>query len=193
MPPRPRPVPEAAPAASGPAGVSRTAFRFWRCAGFVVLSLWLAMAATLVPAQAQGTGSSPEVQGPSPGIAFDEWDRVARRAEVALQEDRASNAALESLRVDLVAWRARLELVRSGGDNRIATLRAQIAALGPAPEDPTADAPEIATRRAELNRQLARLDAPRLTADEAYSRADSLIREIDTRIRERQADELLQL
>ena len=41
--------------------------------------------------------------------------------------------------------------------------------------------------------QLARLEAPRRTAEEAYSRADALIRQIDTLLRERKASELLRL
>ena len=51
----------------------------------------------------------------------------------------------------------------------------------------------MASRRADLSRELGRLEAPRLAAGEAYSRADNLIRQVDTEIRARQANELLLL
>lgn len=122
-----------------------------------------------------------------------EWERLAGRAETALEDGLASTAAFETLRADLVVWRARFQEAQTANQSRIATLKAQIAALGPAPTDGTTEAPEIAARRAELDNQLARLEAPRRAADEAYSRADSLIREVDLLIRSRQASALLKL
>src|SRR5690606_100588 len=100
-----------------------------------------------------------------------EWERLAGRAETALEDGLASTAAFEILRADLVVWRARFQEAQTANQSRISTLKAQIAALGPAPTDGTTEVPEIATRRAELENQLARLEAPRRAADEAYSRA----------------------
>jgi potassium efflux system protein len=152
-----------------------------------LLLLLLALAAPLA-AQDQR-----ELQGPPAGPVYSEWERLARRAEVTLEADRASNAALEQLRAQLVTWRSSFEAAERGNDNRLATLRAQIEALGPAPAEGAEEPEEIATRRAELGRELGRLEAPGRTAAEAHSRADSLIREIDGTIRERQANELLKL
>jgi potassium efflux system protein len=149
--------------------------------------LLVLMLSLVLPAAAQ------EVQGPPQGLPYGEWERMARRAEVALEENRASNAALEQLRADLVGWRATFQTAAGERDGRIDTLRAQIEALGPAPAEGESEPEEIANRRSQLNSQLARLEAPGRSASEAYSRADNLIGEIDRTIRERQASELMTL
>ncbi|MDI3334821.1 DUF3772 domain-containing protein [Defluviimonas aestuarii] len=137
----------------------------------------------VTPAAAQ------EVQAPD----YNEWEKQAKTAEQTLADDRASNTALEQLRADIVEWRTMLTAAQSINAAQIETLKNQIAALGPAPTEESPDAPEIAKRRAELNDQLAKLQAPGLTAVEAHSRAEGLIRQIDARIRARQATELLRL
>ncbi len=126
-------------------------------------------------------------------IDYARWEAVASRAEGVLEEMRASDVALEGLRAELADWRARFLAAQSVNQTRVDTLRSQLQALGPAPADGEMESPEIAARRADLEAQLARLEAPRLKAEEAYSRADGLIREIDTIIRERQARRLLTL
>jgi small-conductance mechanosensitive channel len=122
-----------------------------------------------------------------------EWQADATRAEEVLESERTATETLESLRTEIAAWRTEFLALQSANQSRIETLRGQIAALGPVPEEGTAETPEIAARRAELTEQLARLQAPGLAAVEAYSRADGIIREIDATIRARQADELLRL
>lgn len=126
-------------------------------------------------------------------IDFAVWEKVAERAETALEDQRASNTALEELREELAGWRALFLEAQSTNDARISTLNDQIAALGPVPGEGESEPAEIAERRAALTTQLAALQAPRLSAEEAYSRADGLIRETDAIIRERQAERLLEL
>ncbi|MDH5798717.1 MAG: DUF3772 domain-containing protein, partial [Paracoccaceae bacterium] len=121
------------------------------------------------------------------------WQAISSRAESAIEAGRASNLALEQLRVELVNWRSNFLDAQNQNKSRVETIRSQLASLGPAPEAGQTEPAEIAARRAELNGQLARLDAPRRTAEEAYSHADGLIREVDTIIRERQAERLLEL
>ena len=119
------------------------------------------------------------------------WDRVAQRAEQAVASASASSSALEVLRADVAAFRDQWLQIQNAGDPRLQTLQAQLDALGAAPE--TGDEPaEIQQRRTELSQQIATLRAPLLRAEEAFTRADGLVNEIDSIIRSRQTDVLLE-
>jgi small-conductance mechanosensitive channel len=121
------------------------------------------------------------------------WQSVAERAETAVEAARASDDALTALRAEVVDWRVQFQAQLSANDNRLQTLREQIASLGSAPEEGATEADEIAARRAELSAQLERLSTPRRTADEAFSRANGIVTEIDEILRQRQADQLLNM
>ena len=157
-----------------------------------VLALLLALIVALAPAGAPGPAWAQDAAAEA-AIDYDAWEQDAQRAETVLEAGRASNQALERLRSDIADWRSRFLAAQSANQSRIETLRGQISALGPPPEEGATEAPEIADRRAELNDQLARLQAPGIAAVEAHSRADGIIREIDETIRSRQASEKLQL
>jgi potassium efflux system protein len=128
------------------------------------------------------------------GPDYEAWAKVADRTETAIENDRASTAAFEELRSEIVGWRQTFLTAQETNAQRIATLRAQIAALGPIPVDgEPAESDDIVLRRKALNDQLTRLQAPALTADEAYTHADGMIGEIDAIIRDRQTTELFTL
>ena len=121
---------------------------------------------------------------------FKEWQATARRAETLIDAARASNAAFEALRQELVQYRQRFQDARSDNDARIASLNSQIEALG-APRD--GDEPAtITVLRNELQGQLDQLKVPRIVAELAHSRVQGLIAEIDRLVRDRATRTLLE-
>lgn len=151
-------------------------------------------AATTPPATTpSATTPSATTDAAQSDIDYVAWQTLAESAEAALEDPASTSVTMELLRAQLVEWRAALLVAQSANSARLATLRQLIEALGPVPAEGETEADEIATRRAQLNEQLVRAQAPSLAADEAYRRADGLIGEIDRVERERQADALLQL
>lgn len=159
----------------------------------LLLVLMLGIAPAYVPHGAWAQGSTTATaQENGAGPDYEAWQRTADRAEDTIERGRASNVALEELRAEIVGWREAFLAAQSTNSSRLATLRTQIEALGPVPENGS-ESEEIASRRTELNAQLNRLQAPVLAAEEAFTRANGIISEIDRIIRDRQTDELLTL
>ena len=151
-------------------------------------------AATVAPAAPGGTTVVvSKGSGRSDGPDYTAWERLAARAETLLANPDTETRGLELLRSQLAAERAKFLAAQNTNSTRIATVREQIAALGPTPPEGETEAEEIALRRQQLADQLVRLQAPGLTAEEAFRRADGLIGEVDRALRERQASQLLQL
>jgi small-conductance mechanosensitive channel len=145
----------------------------------------LAMLALAPVAQAQTAEST----GPN----YTVWNALAALAEDTLDNQGTTEEVLNAIRAEVVSMRSEFLSAQAAQRDRIAGLREQIAALGPVPEEGVAEAVEITERRTELNRLLAEREAPLLAADEAFTRADSIIRAIDRELRSRQADALMQL
>jgi len=135
-------------------------------------------------AKAQDNPSLFETEVTVPANIETTWDTVAEAAEATLAGPTPSAFRLNRLRDELVGWRDRF---LDGGNinaGRMATVAAQIAALGPVPEE--GDEPAVITSRREaLSQQLADLSAPALLAQESYARADGLIAEVDAFLRGR--------
>ncbi len=135
-------------------------------------------------AELEPQAETAETQTPAAGPLPDDegWERLAARAEEMAKRGDASRFALNRLRAELVIWRDEF-LSRSGKNaGRIATVDAQLAALGPVPESGE-EAAAIAARREALQDQRQDLIAPRLLSEEAYARANGLIGEFDAQIR----------
>ena len=157
---------------------------------YLALCLALIFAPIVVAMSAVTTQAA--AQQPPEGPDYEVWERTATRAEEAISASRASTAAMEELRNQLADWREVFFAAQNINANAISTAQAQLDALGPAPEAGSEDA-EIAAQRKQLSDQLAGLRAPRQRAEVAYSRADGMIKSIDRIIRERQANELMEL
>lgn len=145
--------------------------------------LLTALTLLVAPAQAQ------EAQLPD----YNAWEHFAQGAEKTVAEADLTEQHLAQLRQSAVDWRGRFQAAQNVNANRIATTRDQIAALGPAPAEGETEDADVAARRATLNEQLTTLQAPRVAASEAFSRADALVRQIDELSRERQATALARL
>ncbi len=124
------------------------------------------------------------------GIDYDGWHRSAQRTATITENGNGSSFALERLRSDLVTWRNRFAAAQEANASRIATVEAQIAALGEAPAEGSEDS-RVTTRRTALQAELARLRAPVQLAEEAYAQANGLIAEIDGLLRLRRTEVLL--
>ena len=155
----------------------------------LLLALFCATLLPIAPAIAQDAQAVQANGAPD----YEAWQRDAQRIEELIDSRTATDAALTEARAALVAARATFLAAQDANQTRIATVREQIAALGPVPAEGETEAPEIAARRAELAEQLAAVQAPGIAAQEAFSRADGLVRQIDTILRERQAEALLTL
>jgi potassium-dependent mechanosensitive channel len=163
-------------------------------AGLAAVFLAAVLVFGALPLGAQTIGPSlpgTEARDSSSSLDYSAWEQMASRVETAIEARASASSMLEELRSKLVDWREALLGAQNANSARIATLRTQIAALGPAPTDGVAEPAAIAERRSILTEQLVRLQAPGIAADEAYQRADGLIREIDRALRERQANEIL--
>lgn len=173
-----------------------------------LLALFLSFAASHAIAQVSTTEGAPEeiaaeealaeaagAMAPASGITVDylAWDKVAVRAEQAVEAGRASDQALQTLRAELVGWRETFTKARAENQVRINTLQTQINTLGPAPAEGETEPVIITDTRSTLNRQLEEAQAPVKAAELALARANALINEIDTTLRARQTDALLAL
>ena len=140
------------------------------------------LAQNTAPPSAAQSAAAPDYQA---------WNTRADAIEAELETPEITEERLYRLRAELVVFRTGFQAAQNVNAPRIESLRQQIESLGAPPEDPSTESAEVAARRAALNAELATLQAPRIAAQEAFSRADNLVRRIDTTLRERQADALL--
>jgi potassium-dependent mechanosensitive channel len=147
-----------------------------RLTGILVVWLALAWLNVAAPALAQ---NSPD---------YEAFDKVAASVETDLEENRLSNEGFETLRASLANWRERFLKSQNVNAAQIEALQAQLSALGAAPAEGESEPETVAARRAEIRAQLDKARAPRISAEEAFARADALIGRIDTTLRARQTD-----
>ena len=165
--------------------------RFPLCLVFlcaVVLAVFITGPSPVVAQDQSAQQSQPAGAQAAPD--FEQWEKVAQRAEDAVEEARASTPALEELRSELARWREQFAAAQSINASTISTVQRQLEALGPVPENGQ-ESGEIAAQREDLTARLGELQAPAKRAALAHSRADGLIKGVDQIIRDRQTDALL--
>lgn len=135
-----------------------------------------------------GEGIAQDQEQVAPDYAT--WTSVASRAEEAIENDRASEAAMATLRNQLVEWRERFSSESSRRRISVQTLEAQLQGLGAKPEGGD-EAADVAEQRNRLEEALAQARAPARQAELARIEAEELIRAVDSLLRNRQANLLL--
>lgn len=121
---------------------------------------------------------------------FATWEATAAAAQRLLEARNPSEDSLERIRKELADQRdAAFDLSESVSISS-RTLQAQMDALGPQPLEGETEPEDVAARRAELKEELAQENAPVLAAQEAYERAQILVRELDGKLRTNQTKNL---
>ncbi|MBK0325926.1 mechanosensitive ion channel family protein [Rhodobacteraceae bacterium F11138] len=124
--------------------------------------------------------------------ARDQVAATISRAEAAIESGRASVEALDALRSDLDAIRETTSDTVEDGSVQARTIEAQIEALGPEPAENENEPDAIATRREELQNQLAEANRPIREAQAQLNQVELLIRELDRLVRQKSTRKLLQ-
>lgn len=127
------------------------------------------------------------------GPDYQAWESAASQAEKLTPESGITAEQLAETRSEMVEWRSRFQAAQNTNGSRIATLKDQISALGPAPAEGETEDQDVARRRSELQEQLDTLEAPRRAAAEAFSHADAIVKQIDEISAARQAVQLAKL
>lgn len=124
---------------------------------------------------------------------YDAWTATAERATAFLEDKTGSDDALSVLRGDIQTFRGLFMAQQGANASQIATLKDQIAALGPVPEGDAVETEEVASRRKALHDELARAQEPVVKAVEAHAQAESMLRALADLDRERQAGRVMRL
>jgi len=119
------------------------------------------------------------------------FENTAERGQGVIERGVASTEALEELRQQLVGFRTQAVNQKALSAAKVTPIFDRLQALGEAPAEGETEASDVAVLRQELQTQLQQRRAPVVAAEEAFKRADGLIKQIDTIIRERSTAELV--
>jgi len=117
------------------------------------------------------------------GVGVEAWGQTALEAERVLNNPAATDAELDAVRARIAIDRSQARTIVETGSVEARALRAQLEVLGPAPDDPASEPEPLRKQREELSLALAKADVPVVQAEMAFRRADTLIKELDHRIR----------
>lgn len=119
------------------------------------------------------------------------FDSTAARAQDVLDSGAASDQALEQLRQQLVDFRTAATNQKALASTKVTPIFERLQALGDPPAEGVTEAEDVAGLRSELNSALNNARAPVQSAEDSYKRADSLIKQIDTLMRDRTTAQLI--
>ena len=125
-------------------------------------------------------------------VDYSNWEAAASQIEEAVDGDDIGLEALDTLREAIFLWRDTFAERVDADNPQVESIQTQLEALGPPPEEGVAESSELAARREALNEELSIAQAPQIEAAAALARATALIDRIDSRIREVQANALLE-
>jgi small-conductance mechanosensitive channel len=144
-----------------------------------LLPLLLLLASLIGGLPAAGSAQTPAglnvVAAETPALKLERWDAEAALIEQILREGVPGSAEIDGMRATLEAQRAEIPGLIAATDAELKPLTDQSNALGPAPEDPSAEAPELADQRAKLGERITMVEARLKRLGQADARAAALL------------------
>lgn len=147
------------------------------------------LAVILVAGLAAAAGGAGWAEEPAAGPPSD-WQTVVESAQALAADEEAGTEQLQEVRDRLQQLRSSSLDFEKAAQGRLAEAQARLDALGPAPADGAAEAPEIVSRRKEFADGVAAAQVPVLEVQDFQRSADALIRQIDQIVRARFTAEL---
>ena len=126
-----------------------------------------------------------------PTSAHPTWQKAIDDGITALSNGQTQMQRLEQVRAALAEVRSATGDIVDAGNIKARLLAAELAALGPAPAEGESEPETVKQRRAALETAYGEAYAPILDIEMIYRQADFLIKELDSRIRAQDVDDLL--
>jgi small-conductance mechanosensitive channel len=154
-----------------------------------LLHLLLLLGALLagLPAAAQTAGGEAE----APAERLERWDAEAAEIQKRIEAGGFDPAAIDAMRATLEAQRAAIPELVAAVKAELAPLQQQLEALGPAPEDPRQEAPEVTLERERLGTRIADIEARLKLLSQADARAAAIAAQLSDLRRQLFTRELL--
>jgi len=148
----------------------------------------LALAVFAVPSH----GLAQDAPAPAPAEVLQDLSQKAATLEGRLDNGAVLDDAIEAERAAMEEYRKRLTEIAAAAEAEAAPLRAELQALGPAPEDGSVEAAEVTEQRERLTQQLAEIEAQVKRAQQEAARARALIDRLNDLRRQRFTEKLVE-
>lgn len=156
----------------------------------LVVALCCSATATTT-AWGQETSSQPEPADLS--FALEEWNREINGIDARIDDQALDQKDINAVEQRLQAIVTEIRKLSGLADKRLAPLRKQLSALGPAPEEgQPPESEDLAAQRAQLNEKIALISGRVQQGEALVARAEELLHRLTRVSRERVAQELLE-